>query len=464
MRRQPASSGIRALLYMDEVFGILPPHPANPPTKLPLLTLFKQGRAFGVGAWLATQNPVDLDYKALGNAGVKLVGRLITDRDRQRALEGLGIGVLDDGRDADDVVAGLGKRQFLLDDVRHQPRVRLLASRWAMSYLRGPVTLAEMAPLVERAAPAVDHLQPDRPQPATAGASSPPVLQHDLSTRFQSSGRGMARPFVLVRNRLTVSSKTLGLTRQSEEGWWIPVDGDGRLLWDGAELLEATPELVAEPPAGMTFPAAAPARLGDEVARAERDFVAWRARRPVEVLANRELRLAAGTGESREAFIQRCLETADRADDASQDRIRARYEARKNALEKRLARERDELERDRQMLASRKAEESLGLVESLFSVLLGSKSLRSASSKAASRVKTAAGKRRMRQTAEGSVTESVNEIDRLEDELAALADELQDEIDRIAQESERLAEKVESVAIRPVQRDIEVADLWLVWS
>ncbi len=97
MRRQPASSGLRALVYMDEVFGILPPHPANPPTKKPLLTLFKQGRAFGVGAWLATQNPVDLDYKALGNAGVKLIGKLITDRDRERALEGLGIDVLDDG-------------------------------------------------------------------------------------------------------------------------------------------------------------------------------------------------------------------------------------------------------------------------------------------------------------------------------------------------------------------------------
>ena len=118
MRRQPASSGLRALLYMDEVQGIMPPYPANPPTKGPLLTLFKQGRAYGVGAWVATQNPVDLDYKALGNAGVKLVGRLITDRDRERALEGLGMSKLPDGRDADDIVAGLGKRQFLLTDVR----------------------------------------------------------------------------------------------------------------------------------------------------------------------------------------------------------------------------------------------------------------------------------------------------------------------------------------------------------
>jgi DNA helicase HerA-like ATPase len=108
MRRQPGSSSLRALLYIDELQGILPPHPANPPTKLPLLTLLKQGRAFGVGVWLASQNPVDVDYKALGNAGVTLIGRLVTERDRERVLDGLALRTLDDGRDADALIAGLG--------------------------------------------------------------------------------------------------------------------------------------------------------------------------------------------------------------------------------------------------------------------------------------------------------------------------------------------------------------------
>jgi len=463
MRRQPASSGIRALLYMDEVFGILPPHPANPPTKQPLLTLFKQGRAFGVGAWLATQNPVDLDYKALGNAGVKLVGRLITDRDRERALEGLGITTLADGRDADAAVAGLGKRQFLLDDVRHKPRVRFFSSRWAMSYLRGPVTLAEMAPLVARtAADSVDASSVPTPRPQ-AVKTLPPVLQHTLNTRFRPSGSVPARPCLLVRTRLRFGSKRLDLSRELDEVWWITSDDDGRLRWDEAELLEVEPDLVAEPADDMVFPASAPPRLGSELERAERDFVVWRARRPVVVLANPGLDVAAEPDESRDAFVNRCLEIADRADDAAQERIRARYAKRMKRLETRLARERDELERDRQTLASRKAEESLGLVESLFSVLLGSKSVRSASSKAMSKARTAATKRRMRRTAEGSVTESVNEIDRLEDELEELADELQDEIDRIAADSEERAEAVEMVEIRPIQRDIVVSDLWLVW-
>ncbi len=268
----------------------------------------------------------------------------------------------------------------------------------------------------------------------------------------------------MIRNSVSVSRRSLDLSRTADENWWVPVDEDGALRWDAAELLEELPETFVEAPEGMVFPKAAPGKLGTEAARAERDFVGWRARRPVEVLANQKLKLAAGVDENQEAFVHRCLEVADRADDATQKRTRQRYEKKMKSIQKRLARERDELERDRQTVASRKAEESLGLVESLFSVLLGSKSIRSASRKAASKVKTAAGKRRMRQTAEGSVTESMNEIERLELELEDLAEELQDEIDRIAEDSEKIAEKVEIVEVRPIQKDIEVTDVWLVWS
>ncbi|MGD8440576.1 MAG: DUF87 domain-containing protein [Holophagae bacterium] len=467
MRRQPASSGLRALLYMDEVHGLLPPHPANPTTKPPLLTLFKQGRAFGVGAWLATQNPVDLDYKALGNAGVKVVGRLITDRDRERALEGLGLGAGVDGRDVDDVVASLGKRQFLLEDVRHEPRVRLLTSRWAMSYLRGPVALAEMGPLVaskptDRDGGAWAARPPG--QSREVGTDTPPVLEHAVPTLYATASSGVASPYVLIRCRVQIHRKSLELDRRLDEQWWIGIADDGAVDWDSADPLETPPDLVVRPPDGMRFPPAAPSRLGDELRGAERDFVRWRARRPVEVLANPTLGLVAEPGEVRDAFVERCLIAADRADDETQERVRARYEKRIRTVQRRMARERDELDRDRELLASRRAEEKLGVVEGLLSVLLGSKSVRSASRKAASRARTAATKRRMRRTAEGSVTESEAEIERLEGELDDLADEMQEEIDRIAAASERQATAVENVAVRPIQRDIEVQDLWLVWQ
>jgi hypothetical protein len=464
MRRQPASSGLRALLYMDEVQGIIPPYPKNPPTKGPLLTLFKQGRAYGVGAWVATQNPVDLDYKALGNAGVKLVGRLITDRDRERALEGLGMSRLPDGRDAEEIVAGLGKRQFLLTDVRAKQRVRTFSSRWAMSYLRGPVTLTEMGPLLDRQQPADAEMAPVEEKRDVGAMDQAPPLAAAVAVSYDQDAAGVASPSVIVRNRFGVQRTTLDLFRQIEEVWRFPIDGGGRIEWQEGANLPEMPELADEPPDDLRFPAAAPGRMSSELEKAEGSFKGWRARRPLMVLVNPALKMVAGEGETADEFVGRCLAAADRADDQTQDRVRKRYQGRMKTLRKRLDRERDELERDQTQLSSRKAEEKMGMLEGLFSVLLGSSSISSASRKAASKMKTAAGKRRMRQTAEAAVVESENEIERLEAEIESLADELQDEIDRIAVESEEKAEQIEEKAIKAKKADIEVLDLWLVWG
>jgi hypothetical protein len=464
MRRQPAHSGLRALIYMDEVQGIIPPYPKNPPTKGPLLTLFKQGRAYGVGAWVATQNPVDLDYKALGNAGVKVVGRLITERDRERALEGLGMSKLADGRDADDIVTGLGKRQFLLTDVRAKERVRTFSSRWAMSYLRGPVTLTEMGPLLaeQEVGTASGAVAADRPS-VDFRAQAPP-LATEIAVAYDEEASGTASPSVVVRNRLSVQRTTLNLYRELEEVWRFPIDDDGGIEWEEAEALSEMPGISDEPPDGLRFPAATPGRMSSELEKAESAFTSWRARRPLMLQVNTKLKMVAEPGESQDAFLARCFEAADRADDATQDRIRKRFEGRMKTLKRRLERERDELERDRTQLGSRKAEEKMGMVEGLLSVLLGSKSISSASRRAASKMRTAAGKRRMRQTAEAAVSESENEIERLEAELEGFADELQDEIDRIAAESDEKAAEVEEKAVKAKKADIEVLDLLLVWG
>ena len=464
MRRQPASSGLRALLYMDEVQGIIPPYPKNPPTKSPLLTLFKQGRAYGVGAWVATQNPVDLDYKALGNAGVKLVGRLITDRDRERALEGLGMSRLPDGSDADDIVAGLGKRQFLLTDVRAKQRVRTFGSRWAMSYLRGPITVSEMGPLLEGQRAEMAQDGPPETQTGADSARQPPPLAAAVPVVFAEDGSGVARPRVVVRNRISVQRATLDLYRELEEVWRFPFTDDGHIEWEEGESLSDVPPLVDESPQGLQFPSAAPGRMSTELEKASSAFGSWRARRPLMIEVNERLKMVAQEGETQDAFLERCLAAADRADDTTQDRVRKRFEGRMKTLKKRLERERDELDRDQTQLSSRRAEEKMGMVEGLFSVLLGSRSVSSASRKAASKMKTAASKRRMRQTAEASVIESENEIERLEAELEGLADELQDEVDRIAAESEEKAEQIAKKAFKAKKADIEVRDLWLVWG
>ena len=147
VRAQSGCSELRSLLVFDEVWGFVPPHPANPPTKRPIVSLMKQARAFGVGVVLATQNPMDLDYRALSNAGLWVVGRLQTDADRERVVEAMsGEGGLD-GTDTEGltgVIKQLSPRWFALRNVHQKPGIRLLNSRTTLSWLKGPMTREDL--------------------------------------------------------------------------------------------------------------------------------------------------------------------------------------------------------------------------------------------------------------------------------------------------------------------------------
>jgi len=179
-RKQSGSSSLRAILYFDEVFGYLPPHPGNPPTKQPLMTLLKQARAFGVGVLLATQNPVDIDYKALSNAGTWFVGKLQTERDKARLLDGLQGAAAERGARADraaleQTIAALGNRIFLLHNIHRGGEPRVFQTRWALSFLRGPMTRDEIARLM-------DPLRPGKePAPAAPPATPPPAAPQEAA-------------------------------------------------------------------------------------------------------------------------------------------------------------------------------------------------------------------------------------------------------------------------------------------
>jgi uncharacterized protein DUF87 len=246
MRQQGGTSQLRALIYMDEIYGYFPPHPANPPTKRPLLTLLKQARAQGVGVVLATQNPVDLDYKGLANMGVWMVGRLQTSQDRARLKEGL----LDAGMNAgrlDTLLDATRKRVFLLHDV-HRSAPVLLHSRWALSYLRGPLTREEIGRLM-----AGGEAKPARRAAAGEGAEAgPPVLpapfHHSYFSRY---GGELADPYLLVKYavRYKDAGETVGVRA-------YPLGGSS-----ASEVLESEPVTVEE--SALTPQPAKPVRHAD---------------------------------------------------------------------------------------------------------------------------------------------------------------------------------------------------------
>ena len=191
MRTRQGTSSLRALLYMDEIFGYLPPT-ANPPSKKPMLTLLKQARAFGLGVVLATQNPVDLDYKALSNIGTWLLGRLQTERDLARVLDGLeGVAGGIDRQELSRILAGLGQRRFLLHNV-HEEKPVLFESRWAMSYLAGPLTRDQIRRLKGNGAGPAGWRCPAarRPHRLSASPSAPPTP--GAGAARQSVGAGAA--------------------------------------------------------------------------------------------------------------------------------------------------------------------------------------------------------------------------------------------------------------------------------
>ena len=441
-RAQPGSEGLRVLLYLDEVQGILPPS-AQPPTKPPLLTLLKQGRAFGTGVLLATQNPVDLDYKALGNIGVKLVGRLDTENDRRHALQGLDVG----DSELETTVAGLNPREFVLAGARvGAPRV--IASRWAMSYLRGPLTLAELKPLAAPAAPAG----------APAAARAPAVP--GVAQLFAPGARLV--PHVLVEGELVYRKATPAVERRVAGPWAAPLAAD-RVAWESLAPLD---------PAGLSEAAPAGARLaplpGNVAAlfkTAEKQFFGEIDSRSLEVSWHRGLKLVQEVGESAAAFAARCAASAD--DSKAATALRAKVDAKLRRIDEKLAREQAELERDRGDLAARERQSSLtvasGVGEALLGTLLGGRrrGLGGALRKGASTAKQYNEKRRMAGRAKADVEESEQAIAALQAERARLAAELAAGLERLR--GEAAAGGIETLRLTPARKDITVRRVALAW-
>jgi hypothetical protein len=322
MRRLGGTSELRALVYMDEIFGYFPPHPRNPPSKQPLLTLLKQARAQGVGLVLATQNPVDLDYKGLANMGTWLVGTLQTEQDRSRLEDGLTGAGLDKGS-VDRLLDATRKRVFLLHDV-HRPAPSLLHSRWAMSYLRGPLTRDEIGRLMAgRAAPAPRSADGD-------SSSSPPVLPPPYENLYLSrNGSRQAELHLLVKH----AARYKGGAEVVEVNAW-PLGGA-----TAAEALEAVSFPVAEeavtsvPPPGLrhgALPEWMATGAEKEIARALRQRLPDKI--GVTVYVDPETGERSEPGETREVFVERLRA---RGGGRTAEKLRDRLEKKKTVLAER---------------------------------------------------------------------------------------------------------------------------------
>ncbi len=487
MRAQSGSQSLRAILYMDEIFGYFPPT-ANPPSKTPMLTLLKQARAYGVGCVLSTQNPVDLDYKGLSNCGTWFLGRLQTERDKARVIEGLesassGIEGRLDRTTLDKTLSSLASRTFLLNNV-HEDEPVLMRSRWALSYLAGPLSRAQIKRLAapparpEMPSSAALAVEARRAMPAeqtlAQGASPPerPVLPAEASERFlpithdvAASDRIVYRPVLIGEVSTHYANARAGVDEWMKRVLWAPLDADlDGPPWAGARLLSAMPELEEDPGATGGFgplPGAAERKktwstwskqLETAIYR-DHPLMLWRSKKP---------KLVSRLGEEEGAFRGRVADAMREARDLQLGKLRKKYAPKLVRMQEKIDRALERVDREEQQYKDRKTQTlvSMGatLVGALFGRKLGSAGNVGRAASAAKGMSRAAREKADIERAEARVEERQQELADLETEFK---DALEEAEEKAADAEAELV--IEPLRINARKSDLDVERLSLVW-
>jgi Helicase HerA, central domain len=483
MRMQSGTTSLRAILYMDEIFGYFPPV-ANPPSKQPLLTLLKQARAFGVGVVLATQNPVDLDYKGLANTGTWFIGRLQTERDRSRVLDGLesAVGGGVDRQKMEQILSQLGNRVFLLNNV-HEDAPVVFETRWAMSYLRGPLTRAQIKSLMESrtgTAAAPPPSTPAQSVPAARAVPAPKAASAEGVRPFLPPE--VAQYFVPVRgegpagSRLFYQPALLGDSQvrfvDSRENVDCPRDltlltgidsGPVTVDWQASkEAGFSLDELEKDPSEGAVF-GTLPAKAANARSYTtwNRDLVAWLyGSQTLELLRSANSGETSNPGESERDFRLRLIQAGRENRDEKVEKLRREYAPRIDAIQERIRRAELAVEREQQQASQQKMQTAVSIGATLLGAFLGRKAI-SASTMGRAATAARAGSRTWKES---------QDVARAEENAEALKQQLADLEARFAEESRALeqalspaTETFDPVTVKLKKSNINVRLVALCW-
>ncbi|MEO7774641.1 MAG: ATP-binding protein [Steroidobacteraceae bacterium] len=471
MRRQSGTSSLRAIVYMDEIFGYFPPI-ANPPSKQPMLTLLKQGRAFGVGCVLATQNPVDLDYKGLSNAGTWFIGRLQTERDRDRVIDGLA-SALPGGIDRDQLapmMAALTQRVFLMRNV-HEDAPVLMKSRWALSYLRGPLTGPEIAKLMapRKAAIAASPATGQLAASIATVAATKPVLPASLPEYFTAATQGTGpisyQPRVMGIAKLHFVDSALGMDQWQTSTRLAPLSDDGKeVLWSEAQVFgELKPRLMRTGAVDASYAELPAAAMRDATAAAWSKSLGsalYESARAL-VLVCDALKVSSKPGESEGDFRARLALAVREKRDAQTTALRNKYAPKLTSLQDGIRRAQEKSERERSQLSHQKLNTVISIGATVLGALFGRKAISAGNM---GRATTAA-------RSASRIGRESQDVDRAEENQQTLAKrlaDLQTELDREIESLGRVLDPasiaVRSVQLSPRKSDIAVGEIALVWT
>lgn len=483
VRSQSGTSSLRAILYMDEVYGYFPPT-ANPPSKTPMLTLLKQARAFGLGVVLSTQNPVDLDYKGLSNTGTWFIGRLQTERDKARVLDGLESASGTAGsqfhrQEMEAILSDLGSRVFLLHNV-HEDAPVIFQTRWALSYLRGPLTRNQIKTLMDPRKQAAVESTPaksdtDLSTPAGPDLSQPPLIPAEIRQRIFTTGT-----IVPTGSRLVYRPGLIGLAKLRYVDAKSKVD-----LWqDVAMLLTVTgsvPESVWEaatiiPPGNLDYDTEPDSQAMfaevDSLLTKPKQYQSWEKELKTYLYQERSLnlwfsadpKLYSDPDENESAFRARLKQLMREERDLQLEKLRAKYSSKFDTIKNRIRTAEERVAREEAQYSDKKMSTFLSIGTTIFGAIMGRKIASATNVRKASTAARSVGRAAKEHDDIGRAKEAL-EIQH--QKYAELEAEFQQEIDELEEPIRPEDLEIEAYPVRPRKSDLmvnEVSFAWLPWS
>ncbi|MDJ0938161.1 MAG: DUF87 domain-containing protein [Woeseiaceae bacterium] len=466
MRAQPGTSSLRAILYMDEIFGYMPPV-ANPPSKKLFLTLLKQARAYGLGLVLATQNPVDLDYKGLSNTGTWFIGRLQTERDKARVMEGLE-GASDgdfDKQAMERTLAGLGTRRFLLHNV-HEDEAVVFGTRWVLSYLAGPLTREHIRTLMGKARKVLTESLAGKPVARKKTVDAAPALPPDVPQLFVPAVTDdiVYHPRLLAAADIVFSNARYHIEDEREALYAVEFeDGPVDIDWDAAEPMAISLDDLDDDGEDDARFAELPAAAAKPRAYAawRREFKRWvRQTETISIYRNKRFRLNSNPGETEGEFRARLQDVASEKRDLAIAKLRKRYATKVTTLENRLMRAKQAIDRERQQSTKKKLDTAVSLGTAILGAVLGRKKLSSTTAtKIGTAIKTAGGTGKEA----ADVERAEQTAAKVKADLAALNAALEKEVAALDTSFDAQNEELDEIIVRAKTTDIHVPAIGLAW-
>lgn len=467
MRRQEGTSSLKALLYMDEIFGYFPPQ-ANPPSKQPMLTLLKQARSFGVGIILSTQNPVDLDYKGLGNIGTWFIGRLQTKQDINRVLDGLSSANDNiNKQELAELLSNLKKRNFVLKNI-NEDRLKVFETRWALSYLKGPLSKDAIKKLMQDKKSVKKIAKKVEIEPNFIDVNKgdeKPIVVSSIDEKYSYISHNSAyymQPYLLCSCTIhyVMATKNVDLTQNIRFKIYLD-ENQKELNFDENESFEDINFDEKEKTNSFYYPLPSFIQSDKELKNIERNFIDWVYRNyKLTLFKNENLKLISKQNESLNDFKMRVQDRLNEKIDLELQKLKDNFLKQNQILEQKLSKLYDRLEKEQQEATSATTNSLISIGTSILGAFLGKSSKSSIASKVATSSRGV-----------GKVLKEENDIKYVENEINTLQNqkiELENLISEKAKEINSTYDiskyEIEELFIKPKRADIYNVKLELLWQ